>query len=504
VALSISLLFLVGAVACSVLDTPKWSFNGTRLMPSFLLARGQRVFELQGAGPLYSKYYGPLTYVTYLPATLFRAPNSAVLAGSTITVLLCFLSIGILHFGGGRWRQASFWPALLGCTAAGYLVCYLEPLRYSCVNIHADGPGLALGGIACAALRWRKGSSQWRGIVPSATMAVMAALCKQPLAMLAVGLLVYLYLVDGWKVAVGYLAAVVGVSLVLGSACIWAFGYKELYYNLIVIAARHPWRLSGLAVVVQPLRGFMRVMFPVLLIAVVGLAATIKLGDWQGQGLRWLQAHDWMVMFVAGLALLPSSIAGNAKVGGDINSLSFASFFFTVGVTCMLADLATRRFPRHVQQIAQGSLLALVLLLTIVELPVALPSRVRSLDSAEQNRVFEYVKNHTETFFPWFPLSHFLAEGRFYHSAFGIVDRVLAGDRVSPGYFQAYVPAHMSRIAFGKDGGRDVYGVDLLSFSGTARPCVQNDPDLPLWQVYKPSLGPCEILTATSSRRGTQ
>ena len=495
--LAISVVFLLGALICAVLEAPLWSYNGTRLMPSFLLAYGQKVFELHGNGPLYSTHYAPLTYIVYLPATLFKTPNAAVLAGSTMTVLMCFLSIAWLHFGGGRWRT-DFWPALLGFTAAGYLVCYLEPLRYSCVNIHADGPGIAFGAAACAVLRWRDRLPRWSVMICSATLAVMAALCKQPLALLAGGPLVYLWLADGRKAAILYFKSLCIAGFGLGCICLWAFGPKELYYNVISIAAKHPWQMSGTAAIVQPLRRFIRVMFPVLLVAVVALAVALAQGQWKAQGLRWLRSNDWMMLFMVGLALLPSSIAGVAKIGGDINSLSFASFFFTIGVTCMLADFAGGQSGREVRQVAQGCLLALTLLLTIVELPVALPARLGSLKVSEQQVVFNYIKGHRQdaTFFPWFPLSHLLAEGRFYHSSYGIVDRVLAGDVVSPEYFQAYAPTGMDRIAFGKDGRREILGIDILSFWGPTHTCAVSDPALSSWQVYRSSPSSCDVALA--------
>jgi hypothetical protein len=495
---ALSALLLLGALSCAVLATPQWSFNGTRLIPSFLLAHGHKVLELHGDGPLYSTHYGPVTYVAYLPATLFKTPNSAVLAGSAFTALLCLLAIAWLHFGGDRWRN-DFWPALLGFTAAGYLMCYLEPLRYSCVNIHADGPGIALGTAACAILRRRENRTHGRAILCSATLAVMAALCKQPLALLAAGLVAYLWLADGSKTAFRYLKALCAAGVVLTSLCLWAFGPRELFYNLYSIAARHPWQMSGIEAVVQPLRVFIRLTFPVLLIAVVALATAWTQGGWKTQGWRRLRDNDWVMMFVVGLALLPSSMAGLAKIGGDVNSLSFASFFFTVGVTLMLADLAGRNSRPEVRQVSQRCLLALTLLLTIVQLPVALPDRIRSLKAAEQQVAFDYIKDHRNaTFFPWFPLSHLLAEGRFYHSGYGIIDRVLAGEEISPEYFQAYAPPHMHSIAFGKDGYRELLGIDLLSFWRTTNVCSVDDPVLPSWHVYRTSPSSCGVLAAAT------
>jgi hypothetical protein len=316
----------------------------------------------------------------------------------------------------------------------------------------------------------------------------MAALCKQPLVLLAVGLLAYLWLANGRKVAILYLKALCAAGVILACVCMWAFGPRELYYNLISIPARQSWSQSGIAAIVQPLRIFLRLMFPVLVIGVVAMVVAFVQGQWKTRTLRSLLANDWMIMFVAGLALLPSSMAGIAKIGGDINSLSFSSFYLTVGVTCMLADLAGRQSRREVRQAAKGCLLTLTLLLTIVELPVALPARVRSLRVAEQQIVFDYIRGHQQTtFFPWFPLSHLLAEGRFYHSGYGIADRVLAGDEVSSEYFRAYAPPNMISIAFGHDGAREVEGIDLLSFWGATYTCAINAPSLPSWQVCSQS-----------------
>jgi hypothetical protein len=338
-------------------------------------------------------------------------------------------------------------------------------------------------------------------MIASATLAVMAALCKQPLALLPIGLLAYLWVADGRKAVTLYLKMLCGVGAILASLCIWAFGPRELYYHLFSLTARQSWGMSGAAAFVQPLRIFTRMMFPVLLLAVVALLIAFKQGEWKAQGVRWLRANDWSMMFVVALALLPPSIAGLAKIGGDINSLSFSCFFLTVGVTCMLADMASLQSCSDMWRVARGSLLAVTLLLTIVKLPAALLWRVESLKNAEQQIAFDYIRGDQQTvFFPWFPLSHLLAEGRFYHWGYGIFDRVLARDLVSPEYFQAYAPAQMNTIAFGQDGPRELLGIDLLSFWGATSKCATDHPVLTSWQVYSSSPGSCRVFTEATGR----
>jgi hypothetical protein len=316
---------------------------------------------------------------------------------------------------------------------------------------------------------------------------------------LAVGLITYLWLVYGRAAAIFYGKALCGAGVILGALCIWAFGANELYYN-VLIAARQPWGLTGLAAIIQPLRALIRIMFPVLLLAMAAGMATLTQGHWKSQGLSWLRGNDCMILLVAGFAVLPSSIAGVVKIGGDINSLSFSSFFFTVGVTCMLADLASESSRSEVRRTARACLLAITVLLAAAEFPAGLPHRAQALKNSEQQFAFDYLRNHSHTtFFPWFPLSHLLAEGRFYHWSYGIVDRVLAGEVVSPEYFRAYAPANMANIAFGKDGGRDLLGIDLLGFWGAGNRCVRSDPALASWEVYGNSASAC-LLTAATDR----
>src|SRR5580692_1750943 len=91
IGLAAAALVLLFTVCHRLLETPLWSVNGARLMPSFAVAKGVEYHVLfPPGGPLYCSLYGPLVAIVYLPATLFPSPNSAVLAGAAITVLLCF------------------------------------------------------------------------------------------------------------------------------------------------------------------------------------------------------------------------------------------------------------------------------------------------------------------------------------------------------------------------------------------------------------------------------
>jgi hypothetical protein len=69
-----------------ILETPNWTFNGTRLAPAFALTRGYNLYYPPDKGPVLETTYGPATALFYLSTTLMRTPNAAVLAGSAVTV----------------------------------------------------------------------------------------------------------------------------------------------------------------------------------------------------------------------------------------------------------------------------------------------------------------------------------------------------------------------------------------------------------------------------------
>ena len=477
------MLFLT--VCHRLLQTPLWSFNGSRLMPAVALAEGVDFYVLMPpGGPLDSVVYGPMLAIAYLPATLFPSPNSAVLAGAVITVLLCFSAAAFLHFAPFKAGRGAVDG--LAFLTAGFLMCFLEPLKYSCFNIHADGPGLALGGVACAALY--AGPRKWRLALPvSALCAVLSIFSKQMFLPVPIALLIYLWAAEGRARALRYLFWLVVASGLAGGAALLTVGPARLYHCLIWLPAHHAWNNpSHIVSAIQALRSFIRLSMPV---PVLLLACAVYLwasGRLRGPWLRPPAANRCVPLLLVGIALLPFSIAGRAKSGGDTNSLSFALFFLTCGLTVLLADVARFAESGAARRLAVSVLLATMLPLALSEAPLALDIRASAgrLPQAEQEVAFEYLKRHPgEAYFPWFPLSHFYAEHQLRHYAFGVVERLMAGEPVSMDEFRAYIPRDPRIIAFGSDGTPQLLGYDLMKYLPEYSYQV-NDPELPGWLTY--------------------
>jgi hypothetical protein len=491
IGLAAAALVLFITVCHRILETPLWGVNGARLMPSAALANGVDYYVLlPPGGPLYISLYGPMGAIVYLPATLFPSPNSAVLAGSAITAMLCFSAAAFLHLSPSKPGQSAV--DVLAFLTAAFLMCYLEPLKYACFNIHVDGPGLAFGAVACGAL-YPGRPEKWRAALPvSAFCAILSIFCKQPFLPVPFALLAYLWAAEGRLRALRYLGWLAAAGGLAGGAALFAAGPARLYHCMIWIPAHHPWNNpSHIVSAIQALRSFIRLSMPVPVLLLACLAYFLTGGRLGGPApggsmRRALAAHRAAPLLLVGVALLPFSIAGRAKAGGDVNSLSFSLFFLTCSLTVLLADVCRGAQNGATRRLAVSVLAATMLPLALSEAPLAVDIRAsaRRLPQAPQQVAFEYLRRHPgQAYFPWLPLSHFYAEHQFRHYAFGIADRLLAGEPVGNADFLAYTPRDPRIVAFTNDGTPRLFAHDLMNYLPEYTDQV-NDPELPGWLVY--------------------
>ena len=271
--------------------------------------------------------------------------------------------------------------------AGGFLVCYLEPLKYSCFNIHADGPGLAFGAFACGAL-YTGIVEKWRAALPlSALCAVLSFFSKQMFAPLPIALLVYLFLARGRGAALRYFWWLAAAGAVVTGAALIAVGPERLYHCTIWMPGHSKWSTtSRLVGFLTAARFFIRQSLPV---PVLLIAAAVFLGvkglpakqEW-----RELLASRCAPLLLVGLALLPFSVAGRAKTGGDVNSLSFALFFLTCGLTVMLADVLRGSASESTRRLGIAALAGIILPLVLSEAPLAfdIPAKISQLPHTGQ------------------------------------------------------------------------------------------------------------------------
>jgi len=461
---------LAGGLAFRILQTPLWPFNGTRLAPALGLTRGYGLYYPRNSGPVLETTYGPVTALFYLPTWVTHTPNLAVLLGSAMTAVFCLTPLLFLTLMFPR-RRSDYPAGLFGFLICGLMVLYCEPLRYSCINVHADGPALAFGGGSCLCLLWRRRSRV--AVISAAVLAAVSPWSKQTALPILAGLVVYLVLVDGWRKLARFLLFYTVAALVIASTFFATIGPGLLWFNLVTVQSKVILFSSDLVLrLFQSGRSMMAHADLIVVGTAAALLSAFLSGDLRRRKVRtWVKQNDWTLLLLVGFFEIPIALLARAKTGGDINSFSFVLYYFNAAVGMIAAQVMRHRFqetstkrPMFGYQVLA---LAATILLTAVELPTAfgIPRSVHNLADTEQQVGYRYLVRHPgSAYFPWLPLSHIMAEGRVYHSAFGIADRELSGNRVSDQHFRSGIPTGANFIAFKHDGIDNIFGCDLRSY----------------------------------------
>ena len=480
---------LCGGLFFRILQTPNWTFNGTRLAPAFALTRGYQLYYPPESGPVLETTYAAMTALFYLPTTTLRTPNSAVIVGSLLTVISCFIPLLLLTLRNRRGRL-DLSARLFGFLILGLLVLYCEPLRYSCINVHADGPALAFGGMACVCLLRRPHSRA--ALVCAAILAVMSPWAKQTALPLLGGVALYLVLADGWRTLARFLLLYAAAAVVISSAFMLAFDPRRVWFNLVTVQAKVFVSTGALATkLVQGVRGMVHSGDLIIIAVVIGVVSTLVSHNRGRYRIRsWARRNDWSLLFFVGLFGIPVSILARVKTGGDIDSFSFVLYYFNAAVGMLAAELMQCIRPSAGQNefsAYQITTMAAVSVVILIEVPTlfGIPQAVHDLNHTDQQVAYYYLRQHAgSAYFPWLPLAHVMAEGKVYHSAFGVVDRELSGNRLSTQHFRSGIPGRAMFVAYRSEGIDNIGGCDLRAYLPEFSTLGTN-PDLPGWTILE-------------------
>ncbi len=427
-------------VVSVVIGTLSSDWNGARLAPTFALVYGYRLYYPATEGPILDHLYGPVAALAFLPATIFRLPTPAILAGGLLQV--CFVFGALLAFvwrAGGR--EAASRPLALACgLGASLLLARYSGTSYWITMVHADGPSLALGLLACTALVWRVGAPPTtRALLASATAAVLSCWAKQTAAPLPVALALALWLAHGRALAARYVITVVGIGAVFSAAFLYWFG-EPLLFNMVEVASRHPWFRPGIAGLAKTVWYLLGSIWEILLLLAVGLAVTLLT---RGERVP-RAAQPWVAPLLAAVFLLPTGALGANKLGGQPNSFH-SVYYLIAAVAAMFAGTGGRAPAARVL----GWAFCAIGILAAWESGRCRPWEPRPPLWQNSNQLaYEFAARHPgEAYFPWQPLASLLAEGRLYHFEFGMADRYFGGYEPSPAHVRAHVPPRLRWIA---------------------------------------------------------
>jgi hypothetical protein len=206
-----------------------------------------------------------------------------------------------------------------------------------------------------------------------------------------------------------------------------------------------------------------------------------------GTGNRWVRcarSYPWLILILAAFAVLPTGLMASLILGGDRNSIH-SVYYLVAAATAALAQIATApaRLPAAwVRNLA----LALVVATTVqavrsVGLYPALfmlPPRCLTIEACEFSRQYP-----GRVYFPWDPLATLLAEGKYYHFEYGIVERINAGRPPSRAQIMASLPPKIDWVLYPYADGRRVMVEQYL----TEFVFIRSQAD---WLIYKRPASP--------------
>jgi hypothetical protein len=423
-----------------ILDAPYRSiWNQVRVAPAVSLAAGYTLYYPTDQGPVTGNIYGPMASIAFLPATAASTPSGVLRVGTALSLCLYFMPLLWLarfsHDRDGAGRQAG-----LFALALFPIVTFLRPggsLEYVATLIHADAPALGFGGAACAVL-YTDAENRWRSLALSALFGVLAVWSKQVMGPLLVAMPLWLWWDAGFRTAVRYAAWSVGAGVLIAAVSLTAFDGRALVFNLLNVPGHHPVDSSWGKFPENLLRVMLEwLSHGTVTLGLLSVGVILTLYDAERPRSRWT------LFLVAALAVLPTSIWGRLKVGGDRNALSFSLYFLLLAACLLLRERAVLgRYWLVVLAVSGG---ALLLIRAQQERFAMLAARGPS----ETELVHAYLQGHPgEAYFPWNPLGHLLAEGRLHHFDYGLFDRELAGFPPSADHVRAGVPSSARFLCF--------------------------------------------------------
>jgi len=432
-------------------------WTGNRLTPAFALTHGYELYYGPSTGPIIGMIYGPVMALAYLPATLASSPTGALVAGSSISMLLFFGPVAWMYLG-GRVRDArSLAPSIVGLLCFCLLSLGMSSF-WTGFWVHADPPALGLTAAACGLLCLY--DPRKRLILPAAAvLAVLACWAKQPAAFLIPAMLLYVFLNHGLAALRRFAGWLALAGVVVSGGMVLAFGWEHLVFNMFTVPRGHfqqgpldaPGPLSARAFALSAMTQYKRLVadltLPLVMIAFTVLLSIVRPEGAREQRLAAIIRHRWIILFMAGVAGLPAAIIGGVKIGGAANVLAYATYFVSAAATLSLVELSTKPAHQGAGTAAGGAkmlLLAVGIALAVSNLPPSIHEVRKGLADLSgncQQQAYDFARAHPgEVYYPWHPLPTLMAEGKLYHFSYGMFDRELAGFPVTEGHFREGIP----------------------------------------------------------------
>ena len=464
----VPLRFVILGAATAVLLLSAWlsfqrnldfAWTSVRLAPAFALTHGEPLFSSPATPPWVMVGYGPLYPLAYLPSTVASAPGSAVAIATVLAHLYILVPVGLLcavcvrrlrHDGS---NARLHWGVLLLLFA---LVAYIAPsLNYVLSHVHVDAPALGLFLVACYAVLQADSAAAKteRWLLVAGVAAGFSAACKVNLIAAAVGFLIWVGWVFGVRRGLKFVLGAIGAFAAIYLLAVVRDGFAAVLLNLR-LPGRMPWFTlqavdaftpSGTSyAAIEKLRTFLTILSDYIRhYGIAVLAILLALPTLNRVSAPAAQMTKFFLVLTA--VTLFASIASVGKSGGDVNSRAL--------VTLPLALAALTAFATLVQPVSRTTLATVYVAVAAATFVVALSAAANflrwsikgSATLVEAHRVI--ASDPGRWYFPFDPLAHVLAEGKFRPNMDVVHSYAVAGSPVDREAFRVALPDALENIA---------------------------------------------------------
>jgi hypothetical protein len=442
----ITALLAFTLLACGYLEAWHMPYFEQRYASTLALAHGQTIYQTRPSAPLFCAIYGPLSYVAFLPATLLPSVMTIFVAGSLLATAFLVVPFAFAAYSFAKTRDLILldWGplVLLALTAVGSL----HTLNYVASHVTADSPAIGLMALAALLLYFHREQPRWTIAAWSSLATVLSIGCKQNM------------IIGGFVIALGvwfcfprrfwwtFIAWIAAFSLAAVGAVIAIYhDLGAIYFNNVVIPSRYP------VIVANLFPGTYRLFesTAVLLLTFTGMSLIWFLTKGSQ---KWPRVSPFILTFFGiSAALALPSIRIYAASGGDVNDFAHATYFLLMGVFVAGGEVIVLNRSQP-QAVSAMRILTVVAALTL--LGAGLPTRytaewkekMRQTPAAVQ--AYEYCKrNPGHVYFPYNTIGVYFAERKFYHTEWGVMIPVVAGERFTREEIFKYIPENAQYLA---------------------------------------------------------
>ncbi|MFH1459375.1 MAG: hypothetical protein ABIG64_03260 [Candidatus Omnitrophota bacterium] len=200
----------------------------------------------------------------------------------------------------------------------------------------------------------------------------------------------------------------------------------------------------------------------------------------------WVEQNSWYLFFIMSFLMIPASIFGRMRFGGDVNTLSPFMYFLVIAICLALAKFPEQKKSAHSGFYSKSIKFLMVLIIfgfTFMQVPKLYyyAYKIRYLPKNAQKQAFNYSKKYPgRIYFPELALVSILSEGQYYHCGIALKDMNDAGFLLNNKDFKKYIPNGMKMIAF-SPGYNSQY---VMKYFPEYAEKIEIK-ELPRWEVYR-------------------